>query len=55
MQAEGFDIANTTSGYRSYTYQQQVYGSIVQAYGQAEADKVSARPGYSEHQTRLDL
>lgn len=39
------------SGYRSYNYQVTTYGSVVKAYGQSYADTVSARPGYSEHQT----
>lgn len=42
-----------SSGYRSYAYQVRVYGSIVQAQGQGNADEQSARPGYSEHQTGL--
>ncbi len=42
-----------SSGYRSYAYQVQVYGSIVAAQGQGSADEQSARPGYSEHQTGL--
>lgn len=42
-----------SSGYRSYTYQVQVYGRIVQSQGQGSADEQSARPGYSEHQTGL--
>jgi len=41
------------SGYRSYAQQQQVYSSYVNLYGQAQADLISARPGYSEHQTGL--
>lgn len=41
------------SGYRSYTYQQTVYGGYVQSSGQTKADEESARPGYSEHQTGL--
>lgn len=44
-----------TSGYRSYQYQISVYNGYVQQYGQAGADKVSARPGTSEHQTGLAL
>lgn len=39
------------SGYRSYQTQEAAYGSMVKAYGQAYADSLSARPGYSEHQT----
>lgn len=41
------------SGYRSYQLQVSVYNGYVQRYGQAGADKVSARPGTSEHQTGL--
>lgn len=39
------------SGYRSYDTQVSTYGSIVKGYGQTYADTVSARPGFSEHQT----
>lgn len=46
----GFKIA---SAYRSYGYQAGVYGNVVAASGQAAADRVSARPGHSEHQTGL--
>ncbi len=42
-----------SSGYRSYTYQVNLYNSYVKADGQAQADQESARPGYSEHQTGL--
>lgn len=42
-----------TSGYRSYSYQVSVYNSYVSSIGRVETDKVSARPGYSEHQTGL--
>lgn len=41
------------SGYRSYSYQQQVYGGYVRSVGTAGADTFSARPGSSEHQTGL--
>ena len=37
------------SGYRSTENQYKQYISWVKQLGQAEADKVSARPGYSEH------
>lgn len=40
-----------SSGYRSYTYQTTLYNSYVNRHGQAAADRESARPGYSEHQT----
>lgn len=39
------------SGYRSYDTQTDVYDSMVRGYGQAQADRESARPGHSEHQT----
>lgn len=41
------------SGYRSYGLQQAVYNGNVASEGQAQADKTSARPGHSEHQTGL--
>jgi D-alanyl-D-alanine carboxypeptidase len=41
------------SAYRSYDYQVEVYARNVAAEGQEEADRVSARPGYSQHQTGL--
>ncbi|MFJ6002711.1 D-alanyl-D-alanine carboxypeptidase family protein [Arthrobacter sp. NPDC092385] len=41
------------SGYRSYDTQASLYASYVNRYGQATADLISARPGYSEHQTGL--
>ncbi len=43
------------SGYRSASYQKVLYNGYVQSMGQAEADKSSARPGHSEHQTGLAL
>lgn len=41
------------SGYRSYDTQVQTYSGQVAQYGQAQGDALSARPGYSEHQTGL--
>lgn len=41
------------SGYRSYSDQQYQYNVHVENKGKAYADQVSARPGYSEHQTGL--
>ncbi len=38
------------SGYRSYSEQFSLYVNWVRQLGQDEADKVSARPGFSEHQ-----
>ena len=41
------------SGYRSYTDQKIIYNRYVARDGQAAADRYSARPGHSEHQTGL--
>lgn len=41
------------SGYRSYAVQTGLYNSYVARDGQAAADRYSARPGTSEHQTGL--
>lgn len=50
--AEGINL-KIISGYRSYQYQQNVYGDYVRRDGRAKADTYSARPGHSEHQTGL--
>lgn len=39
-----------SSSYRSYAYQEQVYARHVREMGQEAADRVSARPGHSQHQ-----
>lgn len=39
-----------SSTYRSYADQQRIYAYWVDELGQAEADRVSARPGRSQHQ-----
>ncbi|MDM5250571.1 M15 family metallopeptidase [Lysinibacillus sp. G4S2] len=49
---QGFDLA-AFSGYRSFDYQTKLYNNYVNRDGQAAADRYSARPGYSEHQTGL--
>lgn len=41
------------SAYRSFSAQERVYGAQVGALGTAGADLVSARPGFSEHQSGL--
>ena len=41
------------SGYRSYSYQKQLYENYVAVDGKAAADTYSARAGHSEHQTGL--
>ncbi len=43
------------SGYRSATYQKTLYDGYVSSLSKAEADRSSARPGHSEHQTGLAL
>jgi len=42
-----------SSTYRSYDYQVEVYNRNVREMGQEAADRESARPGYSQHQTGL--
>lgn len=49
---EGYSM-QLISGYRSYAYQVDLYNSYVERDGQEAADRYSARPGYSEHQTGL--
>lgn len=44
---------STVSSYRSYWYQNTLYNNYVKKHGKAKADRFSARPGYSEHQTGL--
>jgi hypothetical protein len=43
------------SGYRSYDLQKQIFDGNVRLYGEAEANRASARPGESEHQTGLSF
>lgn len=51
-QEDGYEIVMRT-GYRSYEYQQGLYGNYVERDGQEAADKYSGKPGYSEHQSGL--
>lgn len=51
---EGFTL-KARSGYRSYATQDGLYRSNVAKNGQTYADKYSARPGHSEHQTGLAM
>ena len=53
IQEAGFPISDHYSGFRSYETQTQLYQDYVNKDGKAEADRYSARPGYSEHQTGL--
>lgn len=39
------------SGYRDYQYQITCYNSLVETYGEEYANRISAKPGHSEHQT----
>ena len=48
----GYDLI-AFSTYRSFDYQTQLYDRYVTNDGQDAADRYSARPGYSEHQTGL--
>lgn len=47
--ADGHELF-VLSAYRSYDVQQQVFQWHVDTYGREEAERVSARPGHSEHQ-----
>ena len=51
---DGISLWNA-SGFRSYSTQQQLYNNYVARDGKAAADRYSARPGYSEHQSGLAL
>lgn len=49
---QGIDL-QAISTYRSYSYQAQLYANYIEKYGQNEADRFAAKPGFSEHQTGL--
>ncbi len=51
-QAAGHDVM-LASGYRSYEQQQVYFTNYSRLYGEKAANKFSARPGQSEHQTGL--
>ncbi len=44
-----------TSAYRSFTYQKELYAKYLLNYGEDYTNTISARPGFSEHQTGLAL
>ncbi len=46
---------NIVSGFRSYYTQSYLYNSYCSSRGQAAADRFSARPGHSEHQSGLAM
>lgn len=52
--AEGIEL-RAVSGYRSYARQKSIYENNVRTKGEAEANRVSAVPGTSEHQTGLTI
>ena len=52
-QALGLNVSNQVSGFRAYETQAGLYNNYVASHGKQEADRFSARPGYSEHQTGL--
>jgi len=51
-QADGVYLT-MLSAYRSEAYQSQLYNGYVSQYGTERADRISSRPGYSDHQTGL--
>ncbi len=52
--ADGLNIY-VISGYRSYTKQQSTYLYWCNVYGNQYADRISARPGFSEHQLGMAI
>lgn len=52
--AEGITL-KIISGYRSYTQQTKTYATYAARDGEDAADRYSARPGHSEHQTGLAM
>lgn len=51
-EADGFDMVLRT-GYRSYAYQKNLFDGYAEKNGVEAANKYSAKPGESEHQTGL--
>ena len=51
---DGIEI-NFMSGFRSYGEQTEVYANWNEVYPDGQADRVSARPGHSEHQLGLAI
>ena len=52
--AEGLNF-ELVSGFRSYDYQAELYNNYVSRDGKEAADRYSAEPGHSEHQTGLAI
>lgn len=55
LNSSGSGVLGMNNGYRSHALQVRTYSGQVTALGQAAADQLSARPGFSEHQTGLAL
>ncbi|UOW01422.1 M15 family metallopeptidase [Agrococcus sp. SCSIO52902] len=53
MRVELGEGLHVFSSYRSFARQTELYNGYVASSGQAAADRTSARPGHSEHQTGL--
>lgn len=53
-QKQGFELY-VCSGYRSTSWQDEIYHHMVETYDQETADKTCSRPGHSEHTTGLGL
>ncbi len=53
MRENGLRVHDSYSGYRSYSVQKRLYNNYVRDHGAAEANRFSAKPGHSEHQTGL--
>lgn len=53
MKADGKGTLIVQSGFRSFASQTSIHSAKVRAIGKVKAEKLAARPGYSEHQTGL--
>ncbi|RGG28351.1 D-alanyl-D-alanine carboxypeptidase family protein [Coprobacillus sp. AF24-1LB] len=51
---KGFELY-VSSGYRSTTWQKEIYNHMVETYSVERADETCSRPGHSEHTTGLGL
>ncbi|MGM7667885.1 M15 family metallopeptidase [Microbacterium sp. A93] len=55
LHESGAGVLGMNNGYRSYRLQVATHAGHVSSLGQTAADRVSARPGFSEHQTGLSM
>lgn len=53
MRAEGLPVSDYYSGYRSYSHQKALFDPRAAVEGVVSAERHTARPGFSEHQTGL--